>query len=113
MNPMDKSRGLPLAATNPSLHHRRLTDPKIDVWLHDISPDTQPDGCASRRYEQSCSTQTFLPDAGFSIRTGKRSVGKVRTPKPLARRRVPCGALLVYQAQRSDSYAVALFPPHG
>src|SRR5216683_4499910 len=22
MNPMDKSRGLPLAATNPSLHHR-------------------------------------------------------------------------------------------
>src|SRR6266568_4016933 len=84
MNPIAKARGLPLAATSPRLHHRDLTDPKIDVWLHDVSPDTQPKGCASRRCEQSCSTQTFLPDAGFSIRTGKRSVGKVRAPKPLS-----------------------------
>ena len=106
MNPIAKARGLPLAATSPRLHHRDLTDPKIDVWLHDVSPDTQPKGCASRRCEQSCSTQTLLPDAGFSIRTGKRSVGKVRAPKPLARCRVPYGALPVYQPQRYDSIAV-------
>ncbi len=87
----------------PPVH---LTDPKIDVWLHDVSPDTQSRDHVSRRCEQSCSTQTFLPDAGFSIRTGKRSVGKVRAPKPLARCRVPYGALPVYQPQRCDSYAV-------
>src|SRR6266851_4650562 len=72
----------------PPVH---LTDPKIDVWPHDIGPDTQPEGCVSRRYERSCSTQTFLPSEGFIARTGKRSVGKVRraiTGAPV--RECPC-----------------------
>ncbi len=63
-------------------------DPKIDVWLHDISPETQSGDRVSHRYERSCSTQTFLPDAGFSIRTGKRSVGGARS-EPVGRCRVP------------------------
>src|SRR6266849_6010493 len=107
MNPVAKARGLPLAATNPGFHHRDLTDPKIDVWLHDISPDTQPRDRVSRRYERSRSTQTFLPSEGFIARTGKRSVGKVRAPKPLAHCWVPSGALPVYIRRASACLAGA------
>jgi len=91
----------------PPVH---LTDPKIDVWPHDFGPDTQSEGCVSRRYERSCSTQTFLPSEGFIARTVKRSVGKVRGPQPGLPRECPC-PLAGYLPHGCVGYAAVRFPP--
>ncbi len=72
------------------------------------SPDTQSEDRVSHRYEHFCSTRRLLRGAGYSApQPANLLFGKVRAPKPLARHRVPYGALPVYTPPGSDSIAVA------